>query len=1107
MKRLALLLVLFAVVFLIATDDYYTNNPRFWIVNPAQNDIVSWDSTMKAYVTLDTLDVGRIITPYSHNYIVDSGGHADYTTIQEALDVINADAVVHATANDYASARYILKITPGLYTENISIGSIKYLRIEMAGVKINGTVAIATVRQGGTADNYYSKVEFWGGMSPYAEKGENGEISGNITCTRDGDSLMYLSFSGMEVANSLLFTTGGTWVVLLNDTYFSNASAWISGEFNTGANPCALLVTRGQSQIDASIAEVTTSGVTTVALYDCMDTQFKMINIDMAYGGILRNCTFTGAVTIASGTYEIDNFSWGEITRQTENLTGATVTYMDNLNGGNVTIVGDLTAQDDIALTDSLWVGDDVVINDSLFVGGMATITDTLFVTSIRYTTRADERLIQIDSDGNIEATDLNSWVSGTANEVLIADDADGTITASLPDTVVIQALNIGTVATPQTIAMTDSYIPAIANVASATNPSSQYTLAGAYFKASAITLDQTNTQIAGLLSRASMGKNVLDAYGLQSHLTISNGANSTGNMTAVSGKTILRGNNSTGIVTAGLFTLEGQNAAGDASELRSPNNAYGLWVDIVDVTTPAGIEVHANGSGVQSGIKFDKTGIGAFVNEITGQNAENINNATNGTWDFGSAILNTSGGIAGATLNTGQGAYELHAMNQDVQTSDNVTFNNMILDSLYVGAVSVDTLYGHSPITVLDDMEITGKVQATTYGSTGAVTDAELLYISELTSDVQAQINGIDTYVSQDTVSAYITKSLKPFELRKTTLNHGMTTLGATTAYGHFTIGDATDGGLSIRGLVNDDDNCGLDLGVGMVGGTPTEYPMKFHVGQKVSTTWSPFTGEQLAFGWFNNTQEIMTLNTTAQLSLGTDLTYHQVSIYDSDPSLCLTDTGLNLEITSIATAQDTNAVWLDCDDTTPEIGMSGSDGDSWDMSIDTDDHAKFENATVYDFDNKVVANGDVSGTSVTTNNYVLDVTPTPATADSCSGFRTTLTFGDTIAQWDALYMNADGELYRADADTVISMPVMAMAVASGTNAQSKEVILQGTVYNTDWNWTIGGLIYASGTLGGITQTAPVGDNDVVQIVGIAISADAIYFNPNYVTIVLTVP
>ena len=54
---------------------------------------------------------------------------------------------------------------------------------------------------------------------------------------------------------------------------------------------------------------------------------------------------------------------------------------------------------------------------------------------------------------------------------------------------------------------------------------------------------------------------------------------------------------------------------------------------------------------------------------------------------DMGSNTITTTGAIAGATLNTGQGANELYAMNQDVETSDDVQF-----DSLGIGTAASGT-------------------------------------------------------------------------------------------------------------------------------------------------------------------------------------------------------------------------------------------------------------------------------------------------------------------------------------------------------------------------------------------------------------------------------
>jgi hypothetical protein len=63
-----------------------------------------------------------------------------------------------------------------------------------------------------------------------------------------------------------------------------------------------------------------------------------------------------------------------------------------------------------------------------------------------------------------------------------------------------------------------------------------------------------------------------------------------------------------------------------------------------------------------------------------------------------------------------------------------------------------------------------------------------------------------------------------------------------------------------------------------------------------------------------------------------------------------------------------------------------------------------------------------------------------------------------------------------------------------------SRGMLLRGYVYNSSWNWTsIGGELYLSSTTAGaMTQTQPSGSGDIVRVVGYAISADLIYFNPS---------
>jgi hypothetical protein len=68
-------------------------------------------------------------------------------------------------------------------------------------------------------------------------------------------------------------------------------------------------------------------------------------------------------------------------------------------------------------------------------------------------------------------------------------------------------------------------------------------------------------------------------------------------------------------------------------------------------------------------------------------------------------------------------------------------------------------------------------------------------------------------------------------------------------------------------------------------------------------------------------------------------------------------------------------------------------------------------------------------------------------------------------------------------------------MATGSEFN---RGMLLRGYIYNSSWNWTVGATLYLSTTAGAITETQPTGSADIVRVVGYAINADLIYFNPS---------
>lgn len=125
----------------------------------------------------------------------------------------------------------------------------------------------------------------------------------------------------------------------------------------------------------------------------------------------------------------------------------------------------------------------------------------------------------------------------------------------------------------------------------------------------------------------------------------------------------------------------------------------------------------------------------------------------------------------------------------------------------------------------------------------------------------------------------------------------------------------------------------------------------------------------------------------------------------------------------------------------------------------------------------------------------------PEPASDETATGDIATMQVdANATGIGAALHLDTDGNWIEADADTATTMPCQALAVESGTG--SKKVLLRGFMRKDSWNWTVGGLIYVSTTTGALTQTAPSGSGDQVQVVGFATHADRMYFNPSLVLV-----
>lgn len=115
-------------------------------------------------------------------------------------------------------------------------------------------------------------------------------------------------------------------------------------------------------------------------------------------------------------------------------------------------------------------------------------------------------------------------------------------------------------------------------------------------------------------------------------------------------------------------------------------------------------------------------------------------------------------------------------------------------------------------------------------------------------------------------------------------------------------------------------------------------------------------------------------------------------------------------------------------------------------------------------------------------------------------SGLIGTITRAGTYsAALQPIYLDSSFQGVAASAAAASTTPVVAMNV----HTASDYVLLYGKARNDLWSLTPG-LVYLSTTTGGITQTPPSGSGQVVQVIGVAIAANQILFNPQQTLIVL---
>jgi hypothetical protein len=173
---------------------------------------------------------------------------------------------------------------------------------------------------------------------------------------------------------------------------------------------------------------------------------------------------------------------------------------------------------------------------------------------------------------------------------------------------------------------------------------------------------------------------------------------------------------------------------------------------------------------------------------------------------------------------------------------------------------------------------------------------------------------------------------------------------------------------------------------------------------------------------------------------------------------------------------------------------GISENTGARHAQSHDNDDHT-----TNYLADISEDATPQLGG-DLDLNTNCIDYGAILTVNGQYEGSKITVDVDDASAAYGlVLAQAADFSYDRADADTAAQSVGLVMALESGTG--SKEVLIEGQLCATAWNWSAG-LLYLSTSVGTMTQTQPAGAGDQVVAIGWALSADTIYFKPSMVLV-----
>lgn len=154
--------------------------------------------------------------------------------------------------------------------------------------------------------------------------------------------------------------------------------------------------------------------------------------------------------------------------------------------------------------------------------------------------------------------------------------------------------------------------------------------------------------------------------------------------------------------------------------------------------------------------------------------------------------------------------------------------------------------------------------------------------------------------------------------------------------------------------------------------------------------------------------------------------------------------------------------------------------------------------------------AGGTMTGALTLAEEANIALDPAGSADEKWTGITIDGTAGATLAVGDLCYLDVTaGEWLLADADAANTAGdvILGLCVLAGGDGQATKILLLGTMRSAAFPASIalGAPVYVSTTAGDITATQPTGTDDVIRVVGWAITAEpnTIFFCPStcYIT------